>query len=206
MSQRSPVFLVNAATGEAVEGVLVSPLTDKHVADWRDEWRPFQIKAMTNSNQARLPAEQHEHWSWEQKEKALGALLAYRGFAIEADGVTQGMAFHRLTEVARLDTQKGKPLVYVDFVESAPWNRASVSGSQRYRTVGALLIRSAVALSMSEGFQGRIGLHSLRQADSFYRDTCRMTDLGPDKDCHGLRYFEMTAAQADEFANREKLL
>ena len=49
-------------------------------------------------------------------------------------------------------------------------------------------------------FHGRIGLHSLPQANDFYANTCGMTDLGADRDYNGgLRYFEMTPEQAQAF-------
>jgi hypothetical protein len=48
-------------------------------------------------------------------------------------------------------------------------------------------------------FKGRIGLHSLPQANAFYANTCGMTDLGFDQDYEGLRYFEMTPGQAEAF-------
>ena len=44
-----------------------------------------------------------------------------------------------------------------------------------------------------------MALHSLPQAERYYRDVCGMTDLGPDPAYDNLRYFEMTAEQAAEF-------
>ena len=69
----------------------------------------------------------------------------------------------------------------------------------RYRGVGSILIRVAIALSEDLGFRGRLGLHSLPQADGFYADTCNMVDLGVDRDYHNLRYFEMTPECAQAF-------
>jgi hypothetical protein len=57
-------------------------------------------------------------------------------------------------------------------------------------------------LSEEEGFKGRIGLHSLPQADEFYR-LRGMTDLGTDQTNQNLRYFEMTAEQARAFLEEE---
>ena len=62
-----------------------------------------------------------------------------------------------------------------------------------------VLIATAVQLSLEEGFRGRIGLHSLPQAETFYATNCGMTDLGKDTKKEGLRYFEMTPAQAAAF-------
>ena len=53
-------------------------------------------------------------------------------------------------------------------------------------------------------FQGRVGLHSLPQANGFYANTCGMTDLGPDPHHRELRYFEMTPVQAQEFIAKGK--
>ena len=65
----------------------------------------------------------------------------------------------------------------------------------RYKGAGTLLMRTAIELSLELEYKGRIGLHSLRQADGFYTH-CGMTDLGPDAAFYGLRYFEMTSEQA----------
>jgi hypothetical protein len=51
-----------------------------------------------------------------------------------------------------------------------------------------------------------MGLHSLLDAEGFYRGICNMTDLGidPDPVHEGLRYFEMTATQARAFVERRE--
>ena len=63
------------------------------------------------------------------------------------------------------------------------------------------MIAAAIQLSMDEGNRGRISLHSLPHADTFYRDKYGMTDLGLDASYHPhpLRYFEMTEFQAAAF-------
>jgi hypothetical protein len=66
-----------------------------------------------------------------------------------------------------------------------------------YKGVGHLLLAAAINLSFNEEFSGRVGLHALPQAESWYRDVCKMTDLGPDGT--KMRYFEMTEAQARAF-------
>ena len=80
----------------------------------------------------------------------------------------------------------------MEFVENAPWNRPELFDPPRYRGVGSILIRAAVALSEDLEFHGRIGLHSLPQSNGFYANTCGMTDLGVAPDYEGLRYLEMT--------------
>lgn len=105
-------------------------------------------------------------------------------------------------ESCRLESQKGKPLVYIEFLETAPWNRASLTRRPRYRRVGPALVDAAIQVSLNEGFEGRIGLHSLPQADRWYREKCEMTDLDKDPRKQNLRYFEMTVKQADAFMGK----
>jgi hypothetical protein len=105
------------------------------------------------------------------------------------------------TKRCRLAEQVNKHLVYIDFLEAAPWNRKGGGSLPKYKGVGSVLVAAAIKLSMDEGNHGRIGLHSLPQADSFYQAVCRMTDLGPDPlyPKFPLRYFEMTEKQAASF-------
>lgn len=209
MNNRQRVFLLEHATGVLVEGLLVTPVTHKHVDDWRTTWRPYQENVVTEFEKSGIPVNewhQHSHWSWEKKLETLGALLAYQGFAVEYGDVTQGMMFVNLTKSGMLKVHEGKPIVYVSFLEAAPWNRAIVGQTPRLRLVGSVLMGAAVQLSFDQGFQGRVGLHSLRQADPFYRDKCGMTEVCLDPDHHDLRYFEMTAVQAEVFASKGKKL
>lgn len=93
--------------------------------------------------------------------------------------------------------------MYLDYLEVAPWNRPEFGAAPRLRGVGSALITAAVALSDEEGFKGRLGLHSLPQADAFYRKI-GMTDLGQDPAYQNLRYFEMTVEQARAFLEGEQ--
>ena len=90
-------------------------------------------------------------------------------------------------------------MVYVNYLEAAPWNVASFIPPGKFRGVGSILIGAAINLSLDEGFYGRIGLHSLPQAERFYAKTCGMEELGIDPQVEDLRYFEMTQEQAAAF-------
>jgi hypothetical protein len=127
--------------------------------------------------------------------------MAYPTFAIHVGGKLQGMMQVYLTKTARAPGQEGKPLVYVEYLEAAPWNSPMSCGQPIYRGIGSILIKAAIQCSYEEEYKGRIGLHSLPQAEVFYRDTCRMTDFGQDAKHHNLRYFEMTPDQAIAFVN-----
>ena len=121
-------------------------------------------------------------------------------FGIECEGDMQGlMLVSTAGHPCRITEQRGKEQVYIDFVATAPWNSPGLVDVPRYGLVGRVLIATAVQLSLEEGFRGRIGLHSLPQAETFYATNCGMTDLGKDTKKEGLRYFEMSPAQAAAF-------
>ena len=109
---------------------------------------------------------------------------------------------------AKHPDQLGTAIVYIVFLSTAPWNDRDLVPTPVYRGCGTLLLMDAVEHSISLGYKGRVGLHSLKQAEAFYRDRCHMVDLGPDPDPDhlDLRYMEFTkeAAQAFLDSNRKK--
>src|SRR5690606_27231869 len=92
------------------------------------------------------------------------------------------------------------PLVYVDYLEIAPWNLRlpDIGQARRYRGVGGVLLREAILQSLDEGFHGRVGLHSLPQSERFYTD-CGMTGMARDAAKQNLLYFEMTREAATRY-------
>jgi hypothetical protein len=200
----SSVFLLNVASGEAEAAEVLDAITEKQLADWEGEWLPELFSALRRLNRAGVERKhwpQSRHWDWRKKTAGLQGILANPGFSVVCRGLTQGMMLvDTTTKRCRLEAQKGKNLVYASFVENAPWNRKELLfDPPRYRGVGTVLIRAAIELSREEEFKGRIGLHSLPQSNGFYANVCGMTDLGPDQDYQGLRYFEMTPEQAKTF-------
>jgi hypothetical protein len=182
----SQVFLRDGATGGLILADLYDSILPKHLDDHEQLWKPLITSQAT----------QHGHWDWRKKMAHYSAQLSYQSFAIECLGKTQGLMIVNTMKRGRIQSQANKHLVYVEYLEAAPWNRGS---TPTHKGIGIVLMAAAIQLSIDEGNQGRIGLHSLPQADSFYRDRCGMTDLGPDASYHPkvpLRYFEMTEAQA----------
>lgn len=208
----SQVYLLNVERGEPEAAELWDAITEQQLTDWENKWVPELRKAVQRLQHTGVKGQhwpQNLHWDWRRKTKALQeGILASSGFSILCDGLTQGMMIvDTVMKRCRIDSQKGKDLVYVEFVESAPWNRKELFDPPRYRSVGSILIRAAIALSNDLEFHGRIGLHSLPQANSFYTKTCGMTDLGADPSYQNLHYFEMTPEQAQGFVAKggEKL-
>ena len=200
------VHLFNVERGAPEAAKLLDTITEEQLADWEGEWLPELFKGMQRLRRAGVERRhwpQSRHWDWRRKVAALQGMLANPGFCIVCDGMTQGiMIVDTVKRRCRFEKQEGQHLVYVEFVENAPWNRAELLGPPRYRGVGSILLRAAVRLSEEFGFHGRIGLHSLPQANDFYANTCGMTDLGADPGYEGLRYFEMTPEQAEAFIEK----
>ena len=193
-----PVWLRHS-DGSLVAASLVRGLNEQHIELWRAHWFPAREAALSKQAASGQKLPEHAHWDWERKLRKVTGLLGFAGYAIECDGIPQGLMLLDLNQTAKVSKQKGKPLVYVQYVEVAPWNSELLVKPIRYRGVGSLLIRAAIERSIDEEFHGRVGLVALPQAEGFYRNTIGMTDLGPQLEAQGLRYFELTEAQANAF-------
>lgn len=202
------IFLLDVRKKSPVEAELWDAITDKQLADWEKKWLPETMKGLKASKAAGITANQSSyqsaHWNWRKKAEKFKELLAYQGFSIVCDEITQGMMFvDKTTKQTKHPDYTARHQVYIDYLESAPWNRKTlINALPQYRGIGSILIRKAIDLSIEEGFKGRIGLHSLPQSEHFYGHVCGMTDLGQDKAYLDLRYFEMTAEQADTFVKK----
>lgn len=201
---RSAVFLLNVERNDLDPAELWHEITEKQLSDWEGEWMPELYQAMqrlarAGVERARWP--QSRHWDWRRKVETLQGMLGHPGFSIVCQDITQGMMIlDTASKRCRIEGQRGHHLAYVEFLETAPWNRPELlSDPPRFRGIGTLLIRAAIELSKEHEFKGRIGLHSLPQANNFYANSCGMKDLGPDPLYENLRYFEMTPEQAEAF-------
>lgn len=203
--EKSVAFL-KKRNGEAVEAELWDDISDGHLKLWRDTWLPRIKKAIQRLEGQNVPEEewpQDLHWMWDKKTASSRGLLSEKRFAITCEGDLQGLMIVNLTKLTgRLPCQKGKDLVYIEYVSTAPWNRPELTETPIFRGVGSIMVRAAIEVSQLEGFHGRIALHSLPQAGRFYREACGMTDSGPDAFYYHLNYFEMTEAQAAKFSAR----
>ncbi len=200
------IYLLDARTGKATKATLSSGIGKPQLDDWENHWLPALWRGMLEQKRLNAPIkdwwQESQRWDWKDKTARIQGLIAYQAFHVACDGRTQGMMQVDLTKTANQNEQKGKPLVYVKYLETAPWNRSSLYKPPYYHGVGTALIAAAITLSISEGYKGRIGLHALPQAEDFYANKCGMTDLGVDPSVEGLRYFEMTEEQAQSFLRK----
>jgi hypothetical protein len=193
------ITIIDRTTGRPAPAILMENLCAADVNDVENEWSGERIAAASRLHRMGLSVPEHWHWDWRKKSSKL-TLLAYQCFGIKCENKMQGLMMTSTAKYsARLAPDTGKPLVYVEYVEAAPWNVAPLVDDPRYGGIGLRLIECAIRFSKAEGFNGRLGLHSLPQAAKFYREACGMTPLGCDPQMQDLPYFELTAIQAEQF-------
>ena len=213
---KAEIFDVRADCHTLAE--LSDGITERHLGDFESKWHPILYQhaidtrlKCTNSdgklNKQLLIDElgnlniQDAGWDWRKKlQKHPQPSLYYKFISLECGGVTQGlMAIDLGNRLCRINSQLNQHLVYIDYLSVAPWNRPQLTNSPFYKKIGRVLMATAVSASLGAGFNGRIGLHSLPQANEFYERKCNMTSLGIDADKEYLAYFEMTGQQAELF-------
>jgi hypothetical protein len=201
--ETSIVYIRHAATGEMAEATLFHQITEEHLVLWKANWLPVMHQTREELKENKVPVRdwpEDLHWDWDAKLKHYGGLMAYRTFCLICQEQVQGLMILDMTkQLARLPSQAEKPLGYIEFLATAPWNRKAVTGTPAFRGVGGALMHVAIQVSIEDEFQGRIGLHSLPRANDFYEKVCGMTHVGPDPKKQGLCYFEMTPEQAKRF-------
>ena len=169
--------------------------------DWSDERN--QIKSSRLSVGLSFP--EHSHWNWEHKARQTEIYSSFQTlFAIDYEGEIQGlMIVDYATQLAKLPPDRGKPILYINYIESAPHNL--YEEPRRFSGIGFNLYRTAILYSLDKECGGRVGLHALPQAEEFYARYCNMTPMEKDPEHENLRYFESTVEQSCRFINEEPL-
>ena len=179
MSVQFEVPLIRVRDAASVIGSLVT-LTTKHLDDFRTFWK----------EQLKTSADEDRYWDWDQKQRIYlaGGIDTYEGYAIECEGLTQGMMILQLRGY-RSQIEPNRRLVYIHSLATAPWNRLSNPDPNGFRAVGSALLRFARFRSEELGYGGLVGLHSLPAAEMFYRKM-GMIDGGADAEKDNMTYFE----------------
>lgn len=189
-----------------VDGTLYTELTPIDLSLLEQSWQPSRSSLYEMLDSANIPQvdwPQSLHWNWNAKAPALEQLEA-ACFGIRCGGQWQAaMMTKTATHFSRASQSRGMPLVYIEYVESAPWNWSIPAVAQvgRYGGLGATLFRQAVLQSYNEGFAGRVGLHALPQAEPFYAKL-GLIHIGRDHEL-GLEYFELDSNAADALIEGE---
>jgi hypothetical protein len=179
LSVQFEVPLIRVRDAASVIGSLVT-LTTKHLDDFRTFWK----------EQLKTSADEDRYWDWDQKQRIYlaGGIDTYEGYAIECEGLTQGMMILQLRGY-RSQIEPNRRLVYIHSLATAPWNRLSNPDPNGFRAVGSALLRFARFRSEELGYGGLVGLHSLPAAEMFYRKM-GMIDGGADAEKDNMTYFE----------------
>lgn len=202
-----PIQILSNETNEFVAATMLSGIAASDLFRLEDEWHPARSEVRQQLLARNIPHKdwpESLHWDWARKAPVL-RLLQYQGFGVVYGGQWQGcmLTIESPVHVCRLNLDKGKPLVYVDFLEIAPWNWVikGIAQCGRYRTVGSWLFWKAVQFSDEVGFHGRIGLHALRQSEWYY-ERLGLQPIERDANKQDLLYFELPRAKAREILNR----
>jgi hypothetical protein len=139
---------------------------------------------------------QDHHWKWRTK-CSIAPGTKRRVFSLLNSGEVEAAMMLLFGENSH--DQPAQPIVYIDFVAVAPWNRKAFQDPQRFHGLGTVMLGAAVEVSRTLGHDGRCGLHSLPQSEGFYRQI-GMRDFGLDAS-KGMRYFEFDASGASTFRN-----
>lgn len=200
----SHVVPLRAADGSFVDAVLHERIDAGYALQVDDVW-----KAHLAAEEARAVAEgraipflEHGHWEWGEKVKDSAHLLSCPTLAIECAGQPQGLMLLKTDgHFGMLPGELDKPLVYVVYLATAPWNLRALVGQPRFAGVGLVLLHAAIQMSLDNEFKGRIGLHSLPQAEEFY-ERQGFQCLGVDPKKENLKYYELSPQAASEFITR----
>lgn len=190
-----------------------SQIDAAHVDHINREWMPIlkdqrqlaairfkQLGKSNNDEWQRILGEYgapDSHWDWEDLAKPGVARTTHRSFSVVTGDEVEAVMVVDLTQRCKIDVQNGEHLVYVENLAVAPWNRDEIQSPRRLGGLGKVMLALAIKLSESEGWKGRVGLHSLPQSESFY-EKCNMTRVKNDSTYEDLWCFEFTPSQAKE--------
>ena len=181
-------FLKNRATGAFIEVRVVRDIAIADVERAESSWRPERNR-LSGERRDRGRVPEHAHWDWSNKINPAWA-AQWRFVAIASDDQIEGMMAVRTKPRAGRLSPKMDSVLFVDFVEVAPWNSRDLTETPRYSGVGTLLVTEAVRISVELGLKGRIGLSALPQATGFYSRLGMILVESGDPEYGDLAYFE----------------
>ena len=156
------LYLRDRATRVEVSAEAQIDLSIRQIAEIQHRWTLFKETRPPAGNSA---TEEDRSWGWRSKALQI------------TDGVSQIVALYARGDVQGLMLINTKPtssrlalghLLYVEYIESAPWNQPKYTDHPALSNVGVALLTAARELSRRAGCLGALGLHSLAAAVPFY--------------------------------------
>jgi hypothetical protein len=179
-----PVLLLNVADDVCELVDLVLDFPEERLTEIEFQWQPERKRLP--------PTAEHRHWKWDSK---VGT-NQYRLVAVMNDDSCEGLLAVR--KVLRRGRNRNQWIMYVAYIESAPWNHAQHPENDGFRGVGSNLMMGAILLSQQTEANGAIGLHSLDSSQVIYRGW-GMKNYGRDPNYEDLTYFQFTSQAAARF-------
>lgn len=173
------VKILQCYNNQYVDGKIL-PLSQKHIEEIELFWKP----------------ELKNHDCWDKNldfSKYLHEKTYLQFYVLEYQLIVQGVIGLHSGYCSRLEL--GENLVYVSILTVAPWNRIDINSLPKYKGIGTTLITFAIIFSMNLGFEGKIGLHSVKKAEEFYKKL-GFIDLGNDINYKNFKYLELSADNA----------
>jgi GNAT superfamily N-acetyltransferase len=158
-------FIIARSQPEVLLGAEISSrVTREDFIHTDAKWANFKRSHARQS--ASLP--DHHDWNWGRK--SIDADHEHGFLALKFEGEIEGYLMFSSDPVpSRHYDNPGAPVLYVDYLETAPWNQRDYAGeSARFWGVGVSLMSAAIEMSKELGCEGRLGLHSLESAKKFY--------------------------------------
>jgi hypothetical protein len=177
------VLLKDRQSGSTCRAQVLRNPDPSVIAQQQMEWNKYKETAMSSG----VIKPDHHLWNWQEKVRKHPS-PANTLYALRFQEQIQGCLL--LSTAPQTGRLNGFPLLYVEYLESAPWNLSHYAGGlAKYGRVGFSLLDIAGEASIAAGCSGRLGLHTLKDAASFY-ETYGFQNLGPDPD-EGLDYLEL---------------
>jgi hypothetical protein len=157
---------VSLIDGQSAERVLVQACLYRDIPahfldDLEEQWTAARERAASG-----LASLEHAHWDWRNKAHSVETGV-HMLIAVERNGDWHGvMAVQRTPLRSRLGDGH---VVYVDYLETAPWNLRRPGQTPQFLGVGTALIAEAVRLGVEEGLEGRVGCTPCRRPKRFTR-------------------------------------
>jgi len=187
------------------EGLLWADLGVPDIIAAQRQWDPKKLditEELVRLSLVKGSVVEHFHWDWVRK------VLYYQdpkhGHDVTTLGIQvadqwQGLSMAEPTPGLSRLGQAGQPIVYIHYLESAPWNLTvpEIGQEPEYSGIGTTLVVTCARLSFAKGYGGRVGLHSLPRALSFYQ-RLGFQNLGPEADgrLKDLCYLELSEEAA----------